>query len=145
MSPVLRACANLEFLLGIVSPSAVWEKSRAGHPCRLEIGGNGSRPDKTFDARASAAFLPRVAPRDCRQALPMPTIDESLQELARATSATQDSINSPAERLKEIQATMNELLIATVVSQASLSSGSNAAGPRLGKPAQRPPCGPRRG
>ena len=75
----------------------------------------------------------------------MPTIDESLQELARATSATQDTINSPAERLKEIQATLNELLIATVVAQVPLSGGISAAGPRLGKPTQRPPCGPRRG
>lgn len=75
----------------------------------------------------------------------MKTIDESAEELARATAAARNALNSPAARLKEIPCVLNDLLIATAAGQVALSGGSAAAGPRLGKPAQRPPCGPRRG
>jgi len=75
----------------------------------------------------------------------MPTLAETADELDRVIAAARDSLNSPAARRKEISAVETELLVAGAAAQVALAGGSAAAGPRLGKPAQRPPCGPRRG
>jgi hypothetical protein len=72
----------------------------------------------------------------------MPTLAETADELDRVIAAARDSLNCPAARRKAISAVENELLVAGAAAQVALSGGSGPRGPRLGKPAQRPTCGP---